>query len=156
MFPGFLGSRATFMLDVVALAMVAVIPLLLVSIYLTKFRAAWVTHKRLQSLLAAVLLAAVLLFEIDMRLFGWREYAMASPYYQTLLFPVLYVHLTIAVATALLWIVTVATALRHFPQPPRPHHFSRTHRLLGWASTWGMILTALTGWAFYYLAFVAV
>ena len=78
---GFLGTRASIMLDVVFLAMFAVIPAMALSIFLVKFRKQYTLHKRLQLVLGAVLLVAVVAFEIDMRFItDWRQRAAESPY----------------------------------------------------------------------------
>src|SRR4051812_17307097 len=80
MIDGFLGTRATFMLDVVGLAMIAVLPLLGTSIYLVAYRQRYALHKRLQLTMGSILLVAVVLFELDMRINGWRDRAEPSPY----------------------------------------------------------------------------
>ena len=161
--PGFLpGSRASLMLDVVFLAMFAIVPLLLASIYLVRSQRKHVLHKQLQLAMAAVLLVAVGLFEIDMQLFtSWEKLAEGSPYFD----PArkwgspagiaLLIHLSFAIPTLVLWIVVIARALRNFPSPPQPAPHSRWHARYGWLAAIGMLCTALTGWTFYYLAFVA-
>src|SRR5438874_8849869 len=78
---GFLGTRGSFMLDVVFLAMFAVLPLLAVSIYLVK-QQKYSVHKTINLILGTVLLIAVLAFEVDMRFFtDWEELAKSSPYF---------------------------------------------------------------------------
>ena len=78
---GFLGTRASLMLDVVFLAMFVVVPVMLWSIYQVKYRRRYLLHKRVQLTLALVLLAAVTLFEVDMRIHGWQQRAELSPYF---------------------------------------------------------------------------
>lgn len=160
MLPGFLGSRATFMFDFVVVAMIAILPILGASIYLVKYRQAYLWHKRLQLTLGAVLLLAVTLFEIDVRMsdgtsHSWRSLAAVSPYYPGVVFPVLTVHVALSVTTCVLWIVVIVRALRNFPVPPQPGSHSAFHKRFAWAAATGMALTSVTGWAFYYLAFVA-
>lgn len=157
---GFLGTRASLMLDVVFLAMFAVMPVLVWSVWLVRYRQNYLWHKRLQLLLAAVLGVTVAIFEIDIRLHGWRDRAEASPYYGTpnehgLLFTVLYIHLFFAVSTAVLWTVVVVRALRRFPNPPQPSEHSASHVFWARLAAIDMGLTTVTGWTFYYLAFVA-
>ena len=80
-FDGFLGTRASLMLDLVSLAMFIALPVMGWSIYQVRSRQRFGLHKRMQLGLASVLGAAVLLFEIDMRIYGWRERAELSPFY---------------------------------------------------------------------------
>ena len=92
---GFLPfSRASLMMDIIALTMVVVIPLLLFSSYSVKLRSKYILHKRIQSILGGILLLVVILFEIDVRMNGWRHNAEDSPYYGTPLNIVLGVHLS--------------------------------------------------------------
>ena len=79
---GFLGTRASLMLDVVFTAMFAVIPVMGASIALARYRHEWQWHKRIQLTLAIVLAIAVLAFEVDMRLLtDWQLRAEPSPYF---------------------------------------------------------------------------
>lgn len=161
--PGFIpGSRGSLMLDVVFLAMFLVVPVLLWSVYLVKYRRQYALHKKIQLVLGTVLLLAVGAFEIDMQLFTrWEELAAPSPYFDIdnkWSCPVgisLLVHLSFAVPTLLLWIVVIVRALRNFPRPPLPGPHSTWHRRWGMISTVTMVLTAVTGWIFYSLAFIA-
>lgn len=156
---GFLGTRASLMLDVVSVALAVLLPLLAWNIYLVRYRRAYATHKRLQLLLGAVLGVTVILFEVDMRTAGWRERAAPSPYFagdgNGLVQYALGVHLVFAVSTALLWIWVIAQAVLQFPKPPAPSQHSRSHRLWGRVAAIDLVCTAVTGWVFYWLAFVA-
>jgi hypothetical protein len=176
---GFLNTRASLMLDVVFLAMFAVLPILGASIYLVKYRRLYALHKRIQLLLGIVLLAAVALFEIDMRFVsGWQERAAESPYFKPIeepgsllravyiralnysqvegwVFTSLGIHLFFAVTTTILWVGVIVQALRKFPNPPAPCAHSASHVFWARIAAIDMALTALTGWIFYYLAFVA-
>jgi len=161
--PGFIpGSRGSIMLDVVFLAMFLVVPVLLVSVYLVKYRRQYALHKQIQLALGAVLLIAVTAFEVDMRFFtDWTTLATPSPYFDPArkwTCPVglsLIVHLSFAVPTLVLWIVVIVRALRNFPSPPLPGPHSAWHRRWGMIATAGMCLTGVTGWIFYWLAFMA-
>lgn len=153
---GFLPfSRASLMMDIVALSMLAVIPLLIFSTYSVRLRKRYLLHKRIQSFLGLVLLVVVILFEIDVRFNGWRQHADVSPYYGMPLNLVLAVHVLFAVSTAFLWIATFIGALRQIPSPPGPSAFSPRHRRLARFAVKGMVGTGVTGWIFYWMAFVA-
>ncbi|HUX87675.1 MAG TPA: DUF420 domain-containing protein [Chloroflexota bacterium] len=152
---GFLGTRASIMLDVVFLAMFAVVPLLGWSVWLVKYRRNFALHKRVQLALGAVLLVAVGLFEADMRINGWKNRAEESAYFDTWVGKALGIHLVFAVTTALLWVFVIAQALRRFPNPPAPNEYSPRHLFWARLAAVDMLLTAVTGWVFYCLAFVA-
>ena len=157
---GFLGTRGSLMLDVVFLAMFAIVPVMLLSIYLVRYRKQFQLHKQLQIALGAVLLVAVLAFEVDMRLFtDWEQRAEPSPYYRpdawNAVWYTLIVHLAFAVPTAMLWVFVIVQAIRKFPVPTAPGTHSRQHVLWARLAAGGMVMTAVTGWIFYWLAFVA-
>ena len=156
---GFLGTRGSFMLDFVFLAMFAVVPLLFVSIFLVK-RGQYGWHKRIQLVLAILLLVAVVAFEVEMRIVGWEARAEASPYWidsswNDWVHFSLAIHLFFAIPTALIWTYVVVQAMRLFPKPANPGSHSASHRFWAPIATFEMCMTALTGWVFYWLAFVA-
>jgi putative membrane protein len=151
---GFLGTRASVMLDVVFLAMFLVLPVMGWSIWQVRVRRRYALHKRVQLLVASVLLLAVLVFEVDMRFVsGWKDRAEPSPYWPTGVWTSLYVHLIFSVSTALVWLYVVIGALRNIPKPPRPSPYSPRHKFWAWIAAVDMTLTAITGWIFYWLAF---
>lgn len=157
---GFLGYQTSFMLDAVVVALVLVVPVLLFSLYSVKIKRQYIRHRNLQLTLACTLLAAVLAFELDLHWVqgGWANVVKKGPPLseaQTkLIQQVLQVHLMFAVTTPLLWAVTITLALARIPSPARPSEHSRTHAVLGWASTLDLVLTSVTGLLFYYVAFV--
>lgn len=160
MLDGFLGTRATAVLDLVVLAMVAVLPVMAWSIWLARFRKNYALHKRIQLTLGVVLAVALALFETDIRLFGWEHRAESSPFFSSsdawnLVYRVLYVHLCFAVTTAVLWIAVIYRALRRFANPPVPGEHSASHIFWARLAAIDMTLTAVTGWLFYGLAFWA-
>jgi len=154
---GFLGTRASIMLDIVFLAMFAVVPILGWSIYLVRNQRRYQLHKQVQVTLGLVLLVAVTLFEVDMRFVtDWRVRAEASPHYATgTVMNALYIHLVFAVTTAVVWVVVMTRALRNIPSPPGPCRHSAWHKRWGWIAALDMLGTSITGWVFYWLAFVA-
>ena len=156
MFEGFLPfSRAPGVLDLVALALFVILPVLARSIYLVRVKKNYDTHRKLQIGLSIVLLVTIAVFEVDMRVHGWRQFAEASRFYETLVDPALGIHLFFAISTTLLWTYVVIGALRNFPRPTLPGEYGARHRKLAWIATVGLLCTAITAWAFYILAFVA-
>ncbi len=142
------------MLDLVFLAMFLVVPAMFWSIRLAK-QGKFELHKKVQITTALVLLIAVVAFEVDMRLNGWLDYTHGSAYTKQDIMKYLYIHLTFAIPTPLLWIVVIVKALKKFPKPPKPGKHSKSHKILGWLATIGMVLTSITGWIFYYVAFIS-
>ena len=145
------------MLDFVTIAMLGIVAVLLTSIYLVRKRRKFRLHKTIQITTAVVLLCAIVAFEIDVRFItDWRELAEPSPYYESgVVDGALVIHLMFAIPTPFVWIYTIVGALRNIPKDPGPCEYSPRHRRWGWISTWLMIGTAVTGWIFYWLAFMA-
>src|SRR5437899_278012 len=137
---GFLGYRTSFMLDLVLCALALVIPTLLVSLYAVKIRRNYVLHKCLQITLGLALLAAVGLFEVDLRTQGGIDGILAkrarplSSDERASFDRLLSVHLFFAVSTVPLWAATLFLALKRMPSPPAPCEHSRVHKPLGWLS----------------------
>jgi putative membrane protein len=153
---GFLGSRASLMLDIVFVSMFLVVAVLCWSIYHVKYRRGYQLHKSVQITLGTILLIVVVLFEIDIRLHGWQERAAGrlGGHASSLVVWALYIHLLFAISSVILWPVTIGLALVKFPDPPLPGPHSRLHSKLGWLAATDMVMTAITGWVFYCLAFV--
>jgi putative membrane protein len=158
---GFLPGRASLMLDVVVVAMFFVLLALAFSIYLVKYRRLYEHHKRIQLTLATALLVVLVLFEIDVHFIDrWTERADASPYFDAasrsgLVVKALAIHLVFATTTFGLWLTVILRAVSNFPRHPSPNEHSRFHKRWGTVAAIDMVMTTLTGWIFYYLAFVA-
>ncbi len=157
---GVLGTRGSLTIDLVFLAMIAVVPILWGSIWLAHKRRRFSQHKWIQIGLATVLLFAVIAFEVEMRFEGWTHLAKPSPFWRDGAFNdwidySLVLHLVFAIPTPIVWAIVIYRALRQFPNPAEPSLHSRSHRRWGKLSAIGMTITAITGWAFYYLAFAA-
>lgn len=158
---GFLGYKTSFMLDAVVVSLMLIVPAIIYSIYIVKYKSNYALHRRLQLILGVVLLLAVTAFEVDMQWVqgGWekvvakRAVPLSDEDFQTAR-TVLRVHLFFAISTPVLWILTICLALKRFPNPPTPGPHSSQHRKLAWISTVDIVLTSVTGLAFYYLAFV--
>jgi putative membrane protein len=158
---GFLPWRGPLVLDVIVIGMVFVLVALAWSIISVKYRNQYQRHKVTQLCLASGLLILLACFEIDIQFFeNWRDRADLSPYYDAatrsgLAVYSLWIHLFFAISTLALWLLIIARALRQFPNPPSPNSHSRFHARWGMVAAIDMVLTAVTGWVFYFLAFVA-
>lgn len=157
---GFFGSRGSFMLDFVVLAMMILVPLMAISISVVRFRRQYVLHKWIQTILGITLLVTVIGFEIEMRTFDWTERARPSPFWMDgpwndLVDFSLGIHLCFAIPTPFLWTYVLLAAWLRFPSPPEPSGHSLRHRYWARLAALMMVCTAITGWIFYGVAFVA-
>jgi uncharacterized membrane protein YozB (DUF420 family) len=157
---GFLGYRASLMMDVVVCALVVVVPLLIASLYAVKVQRNFTLHRNLQLFLCGALFVVVLLFEVDMRLSGGitgllknRTTPLTEDQY-SFFRNVLIVHLFFSISTVVLWAVTLILAWKRFSNPPLPGEHSRLHKTLGWLSSIDLTLTSVTGLAVYYYGFI--
>jgi uncharacterized membrane protein YozB (DUF420 family) len=110
--------------------------------------------------LAVILLVAVTAFELELRFVtDWEELAEPSPYFEpdqwNLVWYSLVVHLCCAIPTPILWVYVIVQAWRRFPRPAQPSEYGQHHIFWAKLAAVGMWLTAVTGWVFYWLAFVA-
>jgi len=155
-YDGPLGSRASLMMDIVALAMLAVVPVMIWSIYQVKYRRRYLLHKRVQLTLGCVLAVAVTLFEIHVNVHDWQARATGASGVRLpdIVRWALLVHLCCSIPGVLLWVFVIVQGLRKIPSPPRPSQYSVRHKKWARLAATAMLLTAITGWAFYILAFV--
>ena len=65
------------------------------------------------------------------------------------------IHLVFAVSTLVLWVWVVWEAFLRFPVPPMPGSHGPRHRVMARLAALDLVLTAITGTVFYWLAFVA-
>jgi len=157
---GFLGYQTSFMLDAVVVALVLVVPVLLYSLFAVKIRKQYTVHRNLQVALAITLLAAVMAFEVDLHWIqgGWLNVVnkgrSLSVDQLAFIRRMLRIHLIFAGSTPFVWAVTIAMALKKFPNPPKPSAHSRVHKVFGWISVVDLVMTSITGLIFYYIAFV--
>ena len=94
--------------------------------------------------------------KIDVRLVSdWKARARPSPWWPGGVLAMLGVHLVFAVSTFGLLVWVLWEAWQRFPVPPAPNAHGPRHRRMARLASVDLVLTALTGTAFYWLAFVA-
>ena len=154
---GFLPTRGSFMLDLVAVSMIFVSVALAFSIYQVRSRRKRQLHRTIQISLAILLAIALLFFELDVRFFtDWKELARPSPFFDSgTVHWCLWIHLCFAIPTPIIWAILLVTAWRGFRDSFEQGSFNRIHRIGGRIGALFMFATAITGWIFYYTAFVA-
>ncbi|NRA39144.1 MAG: DUF420 domain-containing protein [Planctomycetes bacterium] len=142
------------MLDFVAVAMLIIMPVQAYSIYLVKKKRLFPLHRRIQIITSIVLFSAVIVFEVNMRLYGWKHMAEPSIYYDTLVYPSLYVHLFFSILTPFFWFTALIQGLRKFGRNPEPNDYSSRHKVWGWLAFSFLLCTTITGGVFYVLAYI--
>ena len=119
---GFLGTRASLGMDVVVVGLFALLPLLAWSVARVR-RGDYGGHKRLQLVIVAALAAAIVVFEIDVRLVSdWkiRARGAGNVWWPTGVLTALGVHLVFAVSSFVLLAWVTWEAVTRFPVPPAP------------------------------------
>ena len=154
---GLLPTRGSLMLDLIAITMVFVTVVLVYSIYQARVARNFKLHRTIQVTTAIVLSLALVLFELDVRFFtDWKVLAEPSPYFKSgWVNRCLYIHLFFAIPTPFLWLFVIWSAIRGFKEGFEQSKFNRIHRISGRIAAAYMLATAITGWVFYYTAFVA-
>ncbi len=142
-------------MDVVLVGLLTLLPVLAWSVQAAR-GGRFVLHKRLQLFIVAALAVAILVFEVDVRLISdWKPRARPSPFWPGGVLWALGIHLIFAVSTFVLWTWVVWEALARFPNPPRPGTHGPRHRRMARLAALDLLMTAVTGFVFYWLAFVA-
>ncbi len=151
---GILGTRADLLMDLVILALGAVVPLVFYNWRLAR-TGRYRLHKTLQIALAVLLGAVVGLFEYNLRLQGGIFAATAASRYAgtgTLNFWI-YFHTFFAITTIFVWVGLILVSLRRFPNPPAPVPFSARHRFWGRIGMVWMLVTGVTAIPVYVYGF---
>ncbi|MEV4125823.1 DUF420 domain-containing protein [Nocardia sp. NPDC049707] len=153
---GFLGTRASLMIDALILIMVVVVVALAWSVWQVKYRSRYRLHKFVQVPLGISLLAVVVIFELDIRLNGWQDRAagVVGGTVPTAVWIALGIHLACAISSVLLWPIVIVRAVRSFGSSPKPGPHSSWHKPWARVAATDLVLTAITGWVFYVVAFV--
>ena len=141
-------------MDLVVLAFLAILPLLVIS-WRNARRGRYREHRALQLGLALTLVVAVGLFELDMTLSGGIFALTAASRYAgtVLLNGLIYGHMLVAIAAALVWVPLVIVSLRRFDNPPTRNAFGATHRTWGRLGMVLMMLSGLSAMPLYYVGF---
>ena len=155
--PGFLGTRADVLIDIVTLSFVVILPLLIWSWRLARVQKDYRSHRNVQVTLAIALAIVVGIFEYDLAQSGGIfELVRGSAWEGTVLLNgTIYVHTIFAVLASLSWVTLIVVSLIRFADPPRPSSFSRAHRRWGRFGMLTMIGAAVTAPPLYYFGFIA-
>ena len=155
--PGFLGTRADLLIDIVNISFIVILPILFWSWREVRVNKNYAKHKAIQLYLAITLAVVVTIFEIDMSMSGGIfELVKGSAYEGTVLLnSIIYTHTIFAVAASFIWAGLIIVSLFKFSKPPKPNEFSRYHRFFGYAGMISMVLACITAPPLYYFGFIA-
>ena len=149
---GFLGTGAPLAFDLIVVLLAILLPILALSI-LTARSGRKLLHRNLQIASTLALGVTVLFFEFEIRRGGGWKTMLASqnltPGELQNVGRMLLVHLIFATTTPALWTAAIVTSSEAWTgeRPAR-------HRIIGRLAAADLTLTALTGWTWYYLAFL--
>ena len=155
--PGFLGTRADVLMDIVLLSFIIVLPALIISWRFARHHKNYTAHRNTQLTLGVTLAIVVAIFEYDLSVAGGIfELTKGGAYEGTaVLLWSIYIHTAFSVAASIIWVVLIIASLIKFDNPPQPNRFSRMHRFWGKTGMLTMIAAGLTSPPLYYFGFVA-
>lgn len=151
--PGFLGTRANLLVDLVLIFNLAA-PVWAYWAAKKARTAQYQTHARLQLALIAVMFCCLFSLEGYIRISGGSgSLIVGSPYAGTTLLRAVFIaHIGPAAVTYLLWLVLVIVSMRR-RSSRLPGDFSRRHRFYGLAIMAGLVWIAISAIAVYLLGF---
>lgn len=154
--PGFLGTRADMLIDIVTLSFIVILPLLIFSWWLARSQKNYAAHKKTQLILGISLGIVVAIFEYDLSQSGGIFELTKGGIYEgtAILNWTIYIHTFFAVAATIIWVGLILVSLVKFDKPPAPNSFSKTHRIFGRAGMVAMIMAGLTSPPLYYFGFM--
>lgn len=148
---GFLGTRGLWFMDLVTLWF-AVLPFLMAAAISLAMRKRYRAHMQFQTVLFAVTLLMVIIFEVGVRFTGgFVAYAEQSSISFTALATLLAVHILIAVVAVAAWAWLLVDSLRRFRSSGG---VIAGHKRYGKAVFAGMGVTSFLGVLIYLLLFV--
>jgi len=143
---GFLGTRAPFFMDLVTI-IVALLPLLMVSIITLAVKKKYKAHAFAQIALFITSIIVFTYFEIGVRMGGGFNYFIdGSTVSHSYALIVLILHIIIATVTLFIWAFTIFKAKKHLE--------NNTHKINGRRTLIGVILISVSGIWVYLLLFV--
>lgn len=152
--PGFLGTRADLLLDIVICSLVVVVPILFYAVMAAR-KKNYKLHRNIQVGLTLVLVVVVGIFEWNLNQSGgiWEMTKESSFAGTWILNSSVYVHLAFAFSTTFVWLSLIASSLFKFSNPPSPSKFSRLHKIWGRLALFVMVMTGLTAVVLYVVGF---
>jgi len=155
--PGFLGSRADVLIDIVTLSFIIILPILITSWWLARSKKDYAKHRNIQLPHGITLAIVVAVFEYDLSTSGGIFELTKGGIYEgtAILNWTIYVHTFFSVATSFIWVALIIASLIKFDNPPAPNKFSKMHRFWGRTGMFTMFMAGITSPPLYYFGFIA-
>jgi putative membrane protein len=152
---GFLGTRAALYMDVVTIFF-AFLPFLVAYSISFAIRGEIKKHNLSQIAIFIATVLIVVVFEVGVRFSGgFVEFAKESSVDFTFLTIFLIIHIIIALATVILWVIQLYSSMHHFKNEGlQSPYFQRHKRVAKWLFG-GIITTSVMGCCIYIFLFVA-
>ena len=152
---GFLGTRATFLIDIIVSFLVILPIIVMISIFLVK-RNYIKIHQFLQVSLFLISISALALFAYSVHYVEGFEYLIQkSSVGAKEAFVILTVHVTTVVITILIWFLTIFYALNDRKRRALPGVYSEPHKRAGRRVLLGIVMMALTSLTIYFVLYIA-
>ena len=151
---GFLGTRATFMIDIIISFLVVLPIIIMISISLAKrdFK----INQFIQIFLLITTIGALALFAYSVHYVeGFESLIQQSGVGAKEAFVVLIVHVTMVVITILIWFLTLFHAINDGRRRALPGVYSESHKRAGRRVLFGIIIMAITSISIYWILYIA-
>lgn len=151
---GFLGTQASFYMDVTTLYF-AILPLLLFISIRFAIKKEYSKHIKSQIFILLITLITVLVFEVGVRLEnGFLEYSKNSPIPFSFLFAFLTIHINIALVSIVAWIYVIISTYKIYNKDKMVRPNMNAHKRLGKIVFTGLTISSIMGVLLYIFLFV--
>ena len=152
---GFLGTRAPFFMDIIAI-IVALLPFLIAFAVWFAVKRMYKLHRFLQTVLFFITVVVLVYFEYAMQLAGgFEHYIKDSSLNPNMAFYFLVLHIIIASITMIIWFFTIRFASGDHKRRALPGLYSDSHKQSGKKVSWAIFLTSITSLGVYWMLFMA-
>ena len=152
---GFLGTRATFLIDIIVSFLVTLPIFIIISIFFAKSNYIKI-HQLFQVFLLLLSMGSLALFAYSVHYIeGFDTLLQQSSVGIKKVFTLLALHITIVIITILMWVLTIFYALNDRKRRALPGVYSKAHGRAGRRVFSAIVLMALTSLSIYWVLYIA-
>ena len=152
---GFLGTKATFMVDATVSFLVTLPIVIMISIFFAK-RDYIKIHQFLQVFLLLATISALAMFAYSVHYIdGFESLIQKSSVSAKEAYIILTLHVTTVVITILIWFLTIVHALNDKKRRALPGVYSEPHRRAGRRVLLGIVMMVITSLSIYVVLYIA-